>query len=284
MQPRARYVLAGVTLILPILVGCPGKKPVPPLEAGADAAARDAGPPDAAGPEAANEGLVKRYDDEVLVDHVPLTVMAGSALATTAYPKGSSVATLQHGTAVVKLSERNGYFRVTFADEKAPALRRMGWIVRFAFDEREGADGGAPKKVTMPRCPTTMGIQVIVLDGDKARCAYECAADAECSAASGTCEAAPLLPDSGELPAAPTYTTVCTAPALDGGVDAGKPIYFGMARTPAGKCGKFFADAPKIGEICYRSCKVDTDCPEPGVCTTVNTGPGAKTAKLCVMH
>jgi hypothetical protein len=283
MQPRARSVLAAASLNVLVLAGCPDKKPPPPRDAGPEAGMVDAGLPDAAGPEAANEGRIKRYGDEALLDHVPLTVMAPSALATTAYPKGSPVATLQKGTAVVKLSERNGYFRVTFADDKTPSLRMMGWVARFAFDERD-PDAGAPKKLTMPRCPTTMGIQVTVLDGDKVRCAYECGADLECSAAGGTCEAAAIVPDNGELLPVPNYTTVCTAPALDGGVDAGKPIYFGMTRSASGKCAKFFQDAPKVGDLCYRSCKVDTDCPEPGVCTNVVVGPGAKTAKLCVMH
>jgi hypothetical protein len=277
LAPVARVLLA-VTFTA-LLVGCPGKKSIRSSDGGDDASP-DAGPPDAAGPEAANEGNVKRYDDEKLVDHVPLTVKASSALATTAYPKGNAVATLQQGTAVVQLGERNGYFRVTFADEKTPAVRRMAWVVRFAFDEPPAA----PRKTTVPRCPTTMGIQVIVLDdNDKGRCAYECADDRECPGA--TCEAAPLLPSTGELPTLPTYTTACTAPALDGGADGGKPpIYFGMARQQNGKCQRFFVEAPKIGDMCYRTCKVDTDCPDPGVCGTVPAGAGGKPVKLCAIR
>ena len=279
MHRRAPLLVTAVTIAAAFVIGCPDKKATPSRDAGSDAAIGDAAI-DAAGPEAANEGLVRRYEDETPVDHVPLAVKATSARAVTAYPKGNEVATLQQGAAVVKLAERNGYFRVTFADDpKVPSLRKMGWVARFAFDEPTGA-----KKVTMPRCPTTMGIQVIVLDdGDKGRCAYECGEDRECTGG-GTCEAAPLVPASGEMLPVPNYTTVCTPPDVDGGADAGKPIYFGTQRTNAGKCPRFFGDAPKIGDLCYRTCKVDTDCPEPGACLTVPTGPGAKTAKLCVMH
>lgn len=279
MTLRVCAVVLLAAVAATFLAGCPSK-PKPAPDAGPDAAVADAGSPDAAGPEAANEGLVKRFDDETLVDHLPLTVKASSALATLACPKGNTVATLQQGTAVVQLAQRNGYYRVTFADEANPALRKMAWVAHFAFEEPVPPG----KKMDPPRCPTTMGIQVIVVEDGKARCAYECTADRECASAGGKCEAAPILPDTGELPPVPTYTTVCKPPQAPG-PDAGKPrTYFGIPHAGQGKCPKHFVDAPKVGDLCYRDCKVDTDCPEPATCGAGPWGPRGASLKLCSMQ
>ncbi len=274
MIQRARFAtFAAVTAGL--VVGCADKKKASPS---ADAGGMDSGSPDAAGPDAMNEGNVHRYDDESLVDRLPLVVKASSALVTSSCPKGDAIATLQRGASANQLSERNGFYRVTFADDKEPTRRKMGWIARFAFDDPVAP----PRAIALPRCPTTMGLQVTVLaEEGKARCAYECAADRECPGSA--CEAAAIVPDNGVLPPVPTYTTVCSPPSPDGGADAGarRRSYFGIPHASNGKCPKLFIDAPKVGDLCYRFCKSDTDCPEPATCGGVPAASGAGQVKLC---
>src|SRR5262245_51397923 len=83
------------------VIGCNGKKTTPVADAGAST---DAGPPeagrDAAGPEAANELDVQQYEDEVVADHVALTVKTPFANAYRSYPKGEIVTTLKTGVEV----------------------------------------------------------------------------------------------------------------------------------------------------------------------------------------
>ena len=51
----------------------------------------------------------------------------------------------------------------------------------------------------------------------------------------------------------------------------------GSAGTDHGSAGPMFVIAPKTGKLCYRSCKVDTDCPQNATCKLTE----AKDAKLC---
>jgi hypothetical protein len=271
MRQSTRVAGSSAVLTMLFLASCKTTPPAPADAGKLTPVASALLAPDAAGPEAANELNVKRYDDEKLVDHVAKTVRASSASAVTSYPKGDSVATLQNATPVTVLAERNGFSRVTFADEKSPGRRTMAWVVSAAFDEPL-----PPTKVPVSRCPVTMGIQVTVLQNGKATCAYECAAAREC-AGGGTCEAAPLLTDAGELPPSPRYTTVCTPPA--GGADAGPkvPSLFGEMRLSNGKCREGFTEAPKLGALCFMTCKTDRNCAEGFSCKAT---PAAR-EKLC---
>ena len=276
MRQTTRVAASSAILLMWCLTSLPAcKTPPAPVASDAGKLTTEGGgrslAPDAAGPEAANELDVKRYDDEALVDHVPETVKAPSAAAVSAYPKGDSVATLQKGTVVAVLAERNGFSRVTFPDEKSPARRMMAWVVTAAF-----AEPLAPVKLPLARCPVTMGIQLTVLQNGKATCAYECAADREC-AGGGACEAAPLLTDTGELPPSPRYTTVCTPPPAAADAGPKVPSLFGEMRLSNGKCREGFAEAPKLGSLCFMTCKTDRNCAEGFSCKAT---PAAR-EKLC---
>src|SRR5262249_39420457 len=151
------------------------------------------------------ELLIRRYEDEHVVDQAPLTVATPTVSTFTYYPSREIVATLKQGTIVTELAERNGYYRITFPDPNDPTRRLMGWAAHFAFEETPGFAPGT--KYVVPKC-TGLGTMAHVVQ-DKARCAYTCKDDPECGA-DGTCEAALELPDNGVVPPTVTYTTVCT--------------------------------------------------------------------------
>lgn len=243
----------------------------------ADAAAADAGASDAA--RDAGTALVDYDDDVVAVDHVALTVKAPSASVRAAIPDGAVLATLLAGTAVTQTAERHGYFKIEAPDPKDASKKVVGWTVKYAFeDERAAPTTPSPKKVLPPRCTGTA--IPVKQPGDAAgRCAYACKNDRECSAAGMTCEAAIALPGPTEAPSpTPSYTTVCAvapgAPKPDAGAPR-VPSLFGVMQNGLGKCPHNFTTAPKFGALCYRTCKVDTDCPADAKCKPTPSG------KLC---
>lgn len=275
----ALFVSLAVAAMACALAGCGNKKKPAEIADAAPLAALDSGR-DAAGPEAANELDVARYEDEVLVDHAALSVKTSAASALTSYPRGDVVATLNQGDAVVQLAERNGFYRVTFADSGNPSRRKMGWVAHFAFEDLPARVRVG--KLALPPCSVGSGdpgTALRVVTTDKPRCAYVCKADRECIATGGQCEAAIVVPESGEITANPAYTTVCTSRSTspDAGADGGKlpPSLFGVPASLEGKCPRGFAPAPKLGRLCYRSCKVDGDCPQDSSCKS------AAGAKLC---
>lgn len=249
------------------LAACGNKKKSEPVETGKPVAIADAGL-DAAALEAANELDVARYEDEVAVDHVPLKVKASAALTFKSYPMGDLIVTLDRGDDVVQLSERYGFYRVTFSDPKHRSRRLMGWIGHFAFEEPPPA-----KKFPLLRCRIGTGqpgTALVVLE-DPPRCAYVCKDAAECVATGSKCEARIVVPQSsGEITSIPSYTTVCTAAAKSPEAGAGAkktpPSLFGTSPPVNGKCPRLFAPAPKVGPLCYRSCKTDVECPDGSTC------------------
>jgi len=58
---------------------------------------------------------------------------------------------------------------------------------------------------------------------------------------------------------------------------------YGVSRAMNGTCGKKgnFAEAPKIGPLCYRACKTKADCPPEATCDAAPTKNGKK---LCFGH
>jgi len=252
---------------------CSSKTSKPALrEAGAGEGGVDAGY-DAAGPLAVNELLVKRYEDENAVASTSLTVSTPTALVLTAFPKGDDVTVLRQGQAVTQLAERNGFFRVTFADPSDGSRPKMGWIVKYAF---EAVDAGVPG--TYLAAPWCSGTKVLALQTGRPRCDYVCYKDLECSNGD-TCEAAIDLPKNGEVPSTFTYTTVCTPPpdAPPPKRDAGVPSLFGAPHTANGKCPPFTAPAPKLGDLCFMTCETNRNCPEDATC---KAAPGTK-QKFC---
>jgi len=254
------------------LVACGDKKKPEPVETAklaepgksvdtdkpSDAAGRDA-----AGAEASNELDVARYEDEVAVDHAPLKVKASTATAFRSYPKGDMVATLNHDDEVVELSERYGFYRITFPDPKDRSRKLMGWVARFAFEDAPTTK----KKLTLPRCVIGTGdpgTAVLVLE-DPPRCAHVCKEAAECVASGRKCEARIVVPRSGDFASNPSYTTVCGAKPPDPNA---RPSLFGVPAPGNGKCPRSYALAPKLGGFCYRSCKKDLDCPDESTCRT----------------
>jgi hypothetical protein len=266
-------------LALAIVCACNSKKPpAPTIDSGAPLVIAGT---DAAGPEASNELDVRRYEDETPVDHLPLTVKGSAATVQKWYPKGPVIATLNKGEAVVQLAERYGFYRVTFTDPKDPARKMMGWVAKFPFDEP--VDAGLPAKIALPKCAVGTGdpgTPLVVLEGQKARCAYVCRENHEClTTTGGNCVAVVIVPSSGEIHSNPDYTTVCTGvvqapkPTNDGGKSV--PSLFGTVHLSNGKCPPGFASAPKVGDLCYRSCTADKDCPEGALCKNVQS------TKLC---
>jgi len=249
------------------LAACGNKKKSEPVETGKPVAIADAGL-DAAALEAANELDVARYEDEVAVDHVPLKVKTSAALAFKSYPMGDLIVTLDRDDDVVQLSERYGFYRVTFSDPKHRSRKLMGWIGHFAFEPPP-----AKKKFPLLRCRVGTGqpgTALVVLE-DPPRCAYVCKDAAECVATGSKCEARIVVPQSsGEITSSPSYTTVCTAAAKspEAGVGGKKPppSLFGTSPPVNGKCPRLFTPAPKVGPLCYRSCKTDIECPEGSMC------------------
>jgi hypothetical protein len=268
------------------VAGCNSKKPVPDagLAATSDASARDAGR-DAAGPEAANELEVKRYEDESPVDHTPLTVKTPFANAYQSYPDGAMVTTLKQGYTVTELAERNGFYRVTFDAPYPPARRLMGWMARFVFEDATAAamleDGGVDASARRDTwCKTELKQLLVSQDvaHHDGHCAYVCKDDIECKASLTNCEAAIVVDRSLRIDPSAQYTTVCTdagAPPAAGGRKV--PSLFGVAHRADGKCPPMFVPAPKIGTLCFRSCKTDADCPANATCKLTTT----KEAMLC---
>jgi len=250
------------------LAACGNKKKPEPVETGKPVAIADAGL-DAAALEATNEHDVARYEDEVAVDHVPLKVKAPAALAFKSYPMGDLIVTLDRDEDVVQLSERYGFYRVTFSDPKNRSRKLMGWIGHFAFEEPPPAK----KKLPLLRCRIGTGHPgtVLVVLEDPPRCAYVCKNAAECAATGSKCEARIVVPQPpAESTSIPSYTTVCTAAAKspEAGADARKspPSLFGISHPVNGKCPRHFAPAPQVGPLCYRSCKTDVECPDGSTC------------------
>ncbi len=280
----AACVLVAPYATLASVGGCDDKKPVVAMDAGG--AVRDAGAldaePDAAGPEAANELEVTRYEDETAVDHLALTVKTPFANAYRSYPKGVVTTALKSGYAVTALAERNGFYRVTFEAPYPPARTLMGWMPRFVFDDQMATamlDGGGDSG-KIPYCSVDKLELLVVQDlaHRDPHCAYICKDDLECQKSAAVCEAAILLEPSGAMGIATQYTTVCTdagAPISDGKRKI--PSLFGIPHRGDGKCPPLFTTAPKTGKLCYRSCKVDTDCPQNAKCKLTE----AKDAKLC---
>jgi hypothetical protein len=221
--------------------------------------------------------IIKRYSDENVVDRKPLHVTVHAVAVLEAFPKGEVVTTLAHDAAVTQLAERDGYYLVEIADPKNATQLLQGWVAHYAFEDADKSDDS-----TLLYCSGTS----VAVRQDKARCAYVCNNDRECRDGA-TCEAARVLkkpneplkkgeaappPSEPELP----YTTVCTLPP--GAVEAAKsstPSLFGTAHDASGKCPRLFISAPKFGSLCFRTCKVDRDCPQDATCKSTPSG------KLC---
>ncbi len=289
---NAARAVAACALSIPYLLAACGNKRAAPTDAGASAtlgdarASADAGGParDAAGPLAANELDVVRYEDESAVDHAALTIKTPFANAYRAYPKGDVVTTLKAGANVTQIAERNGYYLVTFDAPFPPARTLMGWMAKFAFDERVAAamtaDAGADAGAKVPRCVNDKLEYLALQDPVRRdyRCAYLCKDDLECKNSGAVCEAAILPEPSGAIVPATQFSTVCT----DAGAGPIKPTrkipsLFGVPHRGDGKCAAGFVTAPKTGTLCYRGCKVDADCPPNATCKLTV----AKDAKLC---
>ena len=278
-----------------------------PVDAGADVAdAADADAPDAAGPNAANELLVARYEDESPAEG-SATLKAPAPLILSV-PKGGVALSLRVGEVVTLMAERNGFYRATAPDPKDPTRRLMGWVARLALEERLVG----PKTPLVPRClqqqvfvlqetallkaapatsasttaapapppaPAASGAPSATSRAATPRCDYVCNADREC-VGSNKCEVAAVL-EGGKLPEVPSYTTVCTplsdptkARVSGGGVRS----LFGIPHPGSGKCPRGFVSAPKVGDLCYRGCKIDDECPIGSSCKSI------KGTKLCSVN
>ena len=258
-------------LVLSFLAGCSS---CDRGSSSADAdARRDAGPEDAgfdaAGPLGANEGFIKRYEDEEAREHVTRTVVATKALVFTAHPTGDAVATLAEGKSVDVVAEHAGYYLASFDSD---GRKLLGWVVKLAFEQLEaGAEAGT--RITTLRCT---GQKILVLQDGRTKCDYVCYRDLECQDGS-KCEAAIELPKNGVIEAEPRFTSVCSGTPVAQRKDGGMPSLFGEMRQPDGTCRKGTAEAKKLGPLCFQSCTTDRDCPPDSACKVVD---GA-TEKLC---
>jgi hypothetical protein len=243
----------------------------------ADAGIKDAGF-DAAGPEAANELLIKRFEDETPSDKRTLVVKKPSFEVVTTFPRGELVASLKQGDSVVQLAERNGFYRVVFPDPKAPERKLMAWASSYGFVDPVGYTPGV--KIDLRRCPYGTAVAVMQ-SGQKPRCDFPCNAASEC-ANRANCEAAILIPDDRIISVSPSYTAVCTplpdATKTPPSASNQIPSLFGTTMGAGGKCPQFFTAAPKVGKMCYRSCKTDKECPVEATCKSI------KGTKLCSVN
>ena len=242
---------------------------------GSNAVAAQAGSGSSAGSgsaaEASNEPVlynrldVERYDDEKPVDSVKLTVKVPNKVAAyRAFPGGAMVAALAHGTEVVQLASRNGFYRVTFTDPERPERRLMGWVASPAFEDPPKL----PKSFGPARCTIFdggPGTQVYALEANNtiAACEYVCNNPSECESTGGKCELRMFIDKLGTIPDTWQYTTVCPLQQL---IPNGPPQLIGNQPPFNGRCPFNEITVPKYGMVCYRACKKDLDCPQGSNC------------------
>jgi hypothetical protein len=260
-------------LFLLLALGACSHKPSDAPDLARAVAARDAIAHDAP----ATTNIIKRYPDENPVDRKPLRVTVHAVTALAAFPKGEAVTTLARDAAVTQLAERDGFYLVEMADPSDAKRLLLGWVAHYAFE-----DADAPDEHKLLYCSgTSLAVRQVA-----ARCAFVCNNDRECRDGA-TCEAARVLkkpneplkkgepappPSEPELP----YTTVCTPPP--GAAPQARsttPSLFGAPHDAAGKCPRYFISAPKLGSLCFRTCKIDHDCPQDSTCKTTPS------CKLC---
>ncbi len=253
------------TLFAPIvaLVACSRESAAPAVSDAAPAVVSVPTASVSAAPLVVNEAKITRYKDEASMT-VPVTVKHSPAAVLTAMPKGDVVAQLKVGDAVTQLAERNGYYRVTFADPTNAKQLLSGWLDKFAFIDRPTP----PKK----KVPTCTGDLILVMQGDM-RCAKTCSDDAECPG--GDCDVAAILHADGQPPENSASTTVCTpkaAPAPSASASASAsaapsasaPVKAKPKTTSVGvnvadmMCPNGYMQMQKV--MCMKFCKSDDDC------------------------
>jgi hypothetical protein len=207
---------------------------------------------------------VERYDDEKIVDHVPLKVKVPKVAAYRGFPGGALVTALAQGTEVIQLASRSGFYRVTFPDPEHADRRLMGWVAGPAFE----APPKLAKKYDAARCTIFDGgpgtqVYAIENDGRAAACEYVCRDASECESTGGKCELRMYIDKLGTIPDVWQYSTVCPLPSL---VSNGPPELIGNQPPVNGRCPHGQSVVPRYGGGCYRVCKKDLDCPQGSTC------------------
>ncbi len=197
---RSRHPLLLALVLLTTASGCDQLKKKLGKGAGADggavataeadastaaaAAAADGGAVAAAEPAPKNAAGVARFGNENALD-TAATIKRAGVRVTTAIPTGTEVATLAAGTAVKQVAERGGFYRITFADPKAPADRLTGWVDKLAFVEATAPAAAKTKKPI--KCT---GGTVLAGSDENATptCSKPCSDDKECGG--GECQGA----------------------------------------------------------------------------------------------
>ncbi len=134
---------------------------------------------EAPAPKASNENDIARFPDETKLDNVVATTERAQS-AREVPTTGKVIATLNKGTRVTEIAQRDKYFLVVFDDPKNASTKLMGWIHQDAFTAAtvtDAGDAGTSDAGAALKCAAGE----TQLFGDAPFCGKTCAKDADCA-------------------------------------------------------------------------------------------------------
>lgn len=210
---------------------------------------------------AANEADVARFPDETAVENGAATLQRWSNVRE-APLNGKVVASLNKGTAVTSIAQRDKYTLVNFDNPKDPTQKLMGWVSQDSFSPAPAVDAG-PLRPVMCTAPD------LALVSDVPFCGRVCVRNTDCPAGSGCRGSANKMKIDGKPgdPVAVCIAIPAPTTVLDAGggsrvatIDAGKPAVLGDTVDPVGgKCAPNYALIARDGR-CHKLCPNVADC------------------------